>query len=145
MPPDVPRLLTSGKLARRLRVPVARVLYLLRRGDVRPRPWLAGFGCIPPGQLPDCATFPTSSTPGERPGRGWPVPTEPTPVEPLLLNAISAARALSLSMRTLWSLTAPRGPIPVVRIGKRCLHSRAGLQRWIDEQAKAARCDGGGR
>jgi len=35
----------------------------------------------------------------------------------LLLTSREAAEALSISNRTLWEKTAPRGPIPVVRIG----------------------------
>jgi len=35
----------------------------------------------------------------------------------ILLKAPEAAEALSISNRTLWDMTAPRGPIPVVRIG----------------------------
>lgn len=38
---------------------------------------------------------------------------------PLLVNSRTAARVLSISERTLWDLTAPRGPIPVVQMGRR--------------------------
>jgi len=41
----------------------------------------------------------------------------------------------SISPRHLWDLTAPRGPIPAVRLGKRVLYDPADLQRFI-EQAK---------
>ena len=37
--------------------------------------------------------------------------------EKLLLTSREAAEALSISGRTLWQMTSPRGPIPVVRIG----------------------------
>jgi excisionase family DNA binding protein len=55
--------------------------------------------------------------------------------EKLLLSAREAAKALSVSERTLWSMTAPRGPIPAVKIGTRVLYSVTALQKWIDAQA----------
>ena len=56
----------------------------------------------------------------------------------LLLDAHQAARALSISERTLWSLT-DKGEIPSVRIGRRVLYDPRALRGWIDGQA-----DGGG-
>jgi len=67
------------------------------------------------------------------------IPTNPVR---LLLDAREAAKALSVCQKTLWSATAPRGPIPCVRIGKRVLYAVADLQRWIDKQTKD-RTDGG--
>lgn len=53
-------------------------------------------------------------------------------MEPLLLTAREAARALSCSERTLWGLTVPRGPIPSIKIGTRGVrYSREALVRWI--------------
>ena len=43
--------------------------------------------------------------------------TPTTTPAPLLLRPRDAARALSISERTLWALTQPRGPIPCVRVG----------------------------
>jgi hypothetical protein len=43
--------------------------------------------------------------------------------KPLLLNARQAAKSLSISSGTLWNLTAPRGPIPAVKIGARVCYS----------------------
>jgi predicted DNA-binding transcriptional regulator AlpA len=57
----------------------------------------------------------------------------------LLLDAIEASKALSVSQKTLWSHTRPRGTIPCVRIGTRVLYSVADLQKWIDQQMQ----DGG--
>ncbi len=54
--------------------------------------------------------------------------------EKLLCSAREAAKALSISERTLWSLTQPRGPIPVLRCGSRVLYSVDALRRWIDAQ-----------
>ena len=67
----------------------------------------------------------------------------------LLLNPRDAARALSISERTLWGLTAPRGPIRAVRVGKRLQRYAVGdLERWIAGEsaaADAAQPDGEGR
>ena len=48
-----------------------------------------------------------------------------------LLTAPEAARALSISEKTLWSHSAPRGTIPVVRIGARVLYAPRDLEAWI--------------
>jgi predicted DNA-binding transcriptional regulator AlpA len=54
----------------------------------------------------------------------------------LLLSAPNAAKALGMSQKLLWSLSAPRGTIPVVRIGVRGVrYSVADLQAWIAEQS----------
>src|SRR5262245_29013350 len=37
---------------------------------------------------------------------------------PMLVDARTAARLLAISERSLWALTAPRGPIACVRIGR---------------------------
>lgn len=55
----------------------------------------------------------------------------------LLLNARDAARALAICQRTLYQLTAPRGPIPVIRLpgsGKaRALrYAVKDLEDWIE-------------
>ena len=48
----------------------------------------------------------------------------------LLLTAREAARMLSVSERTLWTLTH-EGAIPAVRIGRRVLYSPADLEHFI--------------
>jgi excisionase family DNA binding protein len=55
--------------------------------------------------------------------------------EPLLLiKPREAARMLSVSEKTLWTLTKG-GVIPVVRVGERSVrYSVAALERWIAEQ-----------
>jgi predicted DNA-binding transcriptional regulator AlpA len=54
----------------------------------------------------------------------------------LLLKPREAAAALGLSEKSLWSLTQPRGPIPVVRVGERSVrYSVAALEKWIAGQA----------
>ena len=54
--------------------------------------------------------------------------------ERLLIPAREAARLLSVSEKTLWSYSAPRGDIPVVRIGARTLYDPDDLRAWIARQ-----------
>jgi hypothetical protein len=66
-----------------------------------------------------------------------------TSVPRLLLTSREAAAALSISERTLWSLSAPRGPIPVVRPqGRRAVrYSVASLQAYISQaEANSSGC-----
>ena len=58
----------------------------------------------------------------------------PIGVDVLLIPARDAARMLSVSERTLWGITAPRGSLPCVRIGARCLYSPDALRAWIVAQ-----------
>jgi hypothetical protein len=46
-----------------------------------------------------------------------------TTPEKLLLPAREAAAALSISEKTLWNNTEPRGPIKCTRIGRRVLYN----------------------
>ncbi len=64
----------------------------------------------------------------------------PTDSLKLLLSAREAARALSISPRSLWSLTAPRGPIRCVRLAGRVLYNPETLRLFIVHQEEAARC-----
>ena len=61
-------------------------------------------------------------------------------VESLALRPREAAKALGISPRTLWGLTAPRGPIPCLRIGQgkrqTVLYPVAELQAWLSRQAE---------
>jgi predicted DNA-binding transcriptional regulator AlpA len=50
---------------------------------------------------------------------------------PLLLSAREAAKLLSISERSLWRFSTPRGEIPVVRLGGRVLYSVRDLETWI--------------
>ncbi len=60
------------------------------------------------------------------------------PPTALALRPREAAKALGISERMLWSLTAPRGTIPAVRIGTCVLYPVTGLQAWLDRQAQGA-------
>ena len=69
-----------------------------------------------------------------RPGRGSPAmlkTTKSTDHDVLLVNAKRAAEMLSISPRTLWSLTNAR-QIPHIRIGRALRYSVADLDAWID-------------
>ncbi|MFN0012135.1 MAG: helix-turn-helix domain-containing protein [Phycisphaerales bacterium] len=59
------------------------------------------------------------------------------PAQPLLLDIAEAARLLSLSDRTVWTLT-DSGELPHVRIGRRVLYPLDRLRAWV-----AARIRGG--
>jgi hypothetical protein len=61
--------------------------------------------------------------------------TSDSEAAPLLVGTAAAARMLSISPRTLWNWTAPRGPIPVVRTpgGRLVLYSVDALRTWIDQ------------
>ena len=58
-----------------------------------------------------------------------------------LLPTRDAAHVLAVSQRTLWGLTAPRGPIPCVRIGRRVLYSPADLQAFTDKQKQRSEAE----
>ena len=60
-----------------------------------------------------------------------------TPAEPLLLDSKAAAKTLSISARSLWDQSKPRGPIPLVKIGGSIRYSPADLAAYI-EQSKGA-------
>lgn len=55
------------------------------------------------------------------------------PTERLLLTAEQAAKALALSPRKLWSLTAG-GEIPCVRIDRSVRYAPADLRAWIESK-----------
>mgnify|MGYP001287929504 CR=1 FL=1 len=56
----------------------------------------------------------------------------------ILLTLREAAEALGISERTLWSMTAPRGPVPVVRIGGRAVRYRVeALEQFARDQEVA--------
>lgn len=65
--------------------------------------------------------------------------TAPTSEPPcLLLDAKRAAKALSVSPRTLWTLTKG-GQIPAVRLGRRVLYDPEDLQAFIARHKHPAR------
>lgn len=64
-------------------------------------------------------------------------------VESLALRPRDAAKALGISTRTLWGLTAPRGPIPCLRIGhgkrQTVLYPVADLQAWLSQEVNVVK------
>ncbi|HEY2760763.1 MAG TPA: helix-turn-helix domain-containing protein [Pirellulales bacterium] len=64
-------------------------------------------------------------------------------VESLALRPRDAAKALGISARTLWGLSAPRGPIPCLRVGcgkrQTVLYPVADMQAWLTRQAESAK------
>jgi len=57
--------------------------------------------------------------------------------EPLAVSSREAARLLSVSQRTLWTLTAPRGPVPCVRVASRVLYRPGDLRAYLAGAAAA--------
>ena len=51
-----------------------------------------------------------------------------------LLSVVETARALNLSRKKLWEITAPRGDLPCIKIGTRVLYSPADIMAWIERQ-----------
>lgn len=65
---------------------------------------------------------------------------KPSLPAPLAVNAKTAARMLSIGVRKLWDLTAPRGPIPCAKVGTRVVYRVADLDAWlVAELQKEAR------
>jgi len=52
----------------------------------------------------------------------------------LLLTARETADALRISPRKLWPLTAPRGSLPAIRIGRRVLYRLEDLEEFLNNQ-----------
>jgi len=59
-------------------------------------------------------------------------------IAPLALTTIQASRALSVSQRTLWSLTFPRGPIRPKKVGRLNLYPVAELQRFLNDATEVS-------
>jgi hypothetical protein len=64
-----------------------------------------------------------------------PVLTDHGP-SPILFTPRLAAAVLAISERSLWALTAPRGPIPVVKIGRSVRYSAEALRAWVATQQR---------
>jgi hypothetical protein len=69
------------------------------------------------------------------------MPATTDPSAPLLLTPAAAAKLLSLSARTLWGRSYPRGPIPIVRIpGTRAVrYSVSALQAFVQAAQEGGR------
>jgi excisionase family DNA binding protein len=53
----------------------------------------------------------------------------------LLLTAREAAAAMSISLRTLWTLTASQ-QVPHIRVGRSVRYPTDALQQWIEAKQK---------
>jgi hypothetical protein len=62
----------------------------------------------------------------------------PVPPTRLLLTPRETAKALAVCEKTLWSITAPRGPLLAVRIGRAVRYDLADLRAFIDGRKGAA-------
>lgn len=60
-------------------------------------------------------------------------------LKPLLVDTHVAAKALSISERTLWQLTKD-GEIPVVRIGRSVRYPLDDLRAFVEQRKEAQRC-----
>ena len=59
-------------------------------------------------------------------------------VDPLLIDVRAAAKQLSISARSLWTLTRD-GKIPCVRLGRRVLYSPKALEAWVTQQQEVTK------
>lgn len=57
-------------------------------------------------------------------------------LERLLLTPREAAYRLGISTRHLWNLTSPRGPIPVVKLGRKTFYRLQDLENFVAEMAR---------
>ena len=76
------------------------------------------------------------------PRNAVPTPGSPEETEPddaIVIGVREAARLLGVCEKTLWSLSVPRGSIPVVQIGRSVRYTIDDLQAWV----KRARVTGG--
>ena len=55
----------------------------------------------------------------------------------LLVTVREAARMLAISPRALWGITAPRGELPAVRLGRSVRYDLADLRRWIEARKRS--------
>jgi hypothetical protein len=74
-------------------------------------------------------------------GTGGNAPGEAGP-PPGAAPGAGAARLLSVSERTLWGITAPRGPLPCVRIGRSVGYAVADLVAYVEHLREQGRQQG---
>ena len=60
------------------------------------------------------------------------------PVSAALLSIREASKLLNLCEKSVWNHAAPRGTLPVVRIGSRLLFRREDIDRWIESRVVRA-------
>jgi len=62
--------------------------------------------------------------------------TDAGPISPILVTSAQAHRLLSIGTRTLWSITAPRGDLPCVMIGRAVRYRLLDLQDWCERHSQ---------
>jgi predicted DNA-binding transcriptional regulator AlpA len=55
--------------------------------------------------------------------------------ETSLLHSRDAAKLLTISERTLWDISSPRGTVPTVRMGRSVRYLRGDLLAWLRQQS----------
>ncbi|WP_347244556.1 helix-turn-helix domain-containing protein [Thermogutta sp.] len=60
-------------------------------------------------------------------------------LQKLVLSPREAAYQLGISLRHLWNLSQPRGPLPVVKLGRRIFYRPEDLAEFIRQAAEASR------
>ena len=65
-------------------------------------------------------------------------------LENTLLTLREAAVYLGVSQRTVWAITAPRGDLPVIRIGRSRRYSQVDLADFADRHRVRSECGKGG-
>ncbi|MFZ4576575.1 MAG: helix-turn-helix domain-containing protein [Phycisphaerales bacterium] len=53
----------------------------------------------------------------------------------IALSPAELADALGLSERTIWGITAPRGTLPAVKVGRRVVYPIVLVEKWLAEEA----------
>jgi excisionase family DNA binding protein len=82
--------------------------------------------------------FPSPHPPFPRP-QPAPNVVPPEARQPGLLSVPEAADYLSISHRSLWAMTAPRGPIPSIKFGRAVRYPIEGLDAFIAENGSKPR------
>lgn len=64
-------------------------------------------------------------------------------LEKILLSTREAAYALGISQRQLFRLSAPNGPLPTVRVGRRVLYRKEDLEAFAKSAARQSTAEDG--
>jgi hypothetical protein len=126
---SIPQLRTAGIIAAELGAPLSRVLYILRTRGIRP---IGRAGIL---RLYDRAAVDLvrealeCNAPAAE--RGTAMLSKPPAMAPLLVTSREAARLLGICERSLWAWSAPRGPIPVVKLNRAVRFDVRDLEAFI--------------
>ena len=73
----------------------------------------------------------------ERPAEDWEVGAGRAALQPLTYSVPEVARLLGINRNTAYELAA-RGALPTIRLGKRVLVVRAGLERLLESAGESS-------